>query len=148
MNNAGENPIIRKTSYEASKRLYRTHICLFRLARDFLNGAMPWWYVLRRDQLQQLCGWKQRAGFLIVEQLCSVFKYLELSARSISDLHFHTFFGCGFAQAPGRATQIESEKAALHFNHFGSSKLLWQQGSCSRESLRCPAHCARSRRRK
>lgn len=116
--------------------------------RQALHGVTRSSYVLRRDYLQQLCGWKQRARFLVVEQLGSVFKDLELSARSISDLHFHTFFGCGFAQAPGRATQIESEKAALHFNHFSSSKLPWQRVLCSRESLPCPVRCARSRRRK
>jgi hypothetical protein len=68
--------------------------------------------------LQKLAGGKHCPGFLVVEEFGSVFEYLQLSAGTVSNFNFNAFFGSGFAQAPGRASQIESKEAASYFNHI------------------------------
>jgi hypothetical protein len=67
--------------------------------------------------LEKLTDWKHFADFLVIEELGSIFEQLELAPSSRFHLYFNTFFCSFFAQAPGRASQIDSEEAAFYFNH-------------------------------
>jgi hypothetical protein len=96
---------------------------------------------LRGNQAEKLgCG-REPAGFLVVKHFFTVFEDLELTGRSGAHFYFNAFFGSGFAQAHGRASQVKSKKAALYFNHCLSPRFLLQPGWCLREWSPCLARC-------
>jgi hypothetical protein len=67
--------------------------------------------------LQELAGRKQCPRFSVIEEFGSVLEYLQLPTGTVSNFDFDSFFGSSFAQAPGRASQIESKETAFYFNH-------------------------------
>ena len=83
--------------------------------RSTMPGRFPF---LGRDQLQELTCCGHSAGFFVVEELSSIFEQLELSSWTIMDFYFDAFLRSFLAQAPGRASQVESKEAALYLDHF------------------------------
>ena len=75
-------------------------------------------FCLCRYELQQLTCCRQCAGFFVVEELSSIIEQLELSWQTILDFYFNAFLCSFLAQAPGRASQVESKEAALYLDHF------------------------------
>ena len=92
---------------------------MYRLARTPAGGARALRdsFRLRGYQIQELYRFGKIPGFLVIEKLGSIFEYLQLPGRTGAHLHLNPFFGSCFAQAHGRAAQVESKQAASNFNH-------------------------------